>query len=187
MRSAIPISSSISEEMKRIAAPSATSYRLHILLRRRYPSWPRRSFSQITLRAAPAYQRLSCAALRSGALTTGTSAAGETGSSTYGPWRPGAGWPERTDPNKPVSKIAPASPRPLTLVAGVTEDTILDQIGPLSHLRCTAHHIGFGSMGADAAAHKAAAHKAAAHKAATHKTAAHEAAARGGALAHVAA
>jgi hypothetical protein len=186
MRSAIPISSSISEEMKRIAAPSATSNRLHILLRRRYPSWPRRSFSQITLTScARTSKAILCSASiwrATSTVMTGSSAAGETGSSTYGPWRPGAGWPERTDPNKPVSKIAPASPRPLTLVAGVTEDTILDQIGLLSHLRCTAHHIGFGSMGADAAAHKAATHRAAAHKAA-----AHEAAARGGALAHVAA
>jgi hypothetical protein len=48
----------------------------------------------------------------------------------------------------------------------------MDQIGLLSHLRCAAHHIGFWSMGPDAAAHEAAAH---------------EAAARGGAQAHVAA
>jgi len=71
----------------------------------------------------------------------------------------------------------PGKPARLTLVAGVTEDTILDQIGLLSHLRCAAHHIGFGSMGPDAAAHEAAADKAAAH----------EAGAWGGALAHVAA
>ena len=47
-------------------------------------------------------------------------------------------------------------------VARVTEDTILDQIGLLSHLRCAAHHIGFGSMGPDATAHDATAHDAAA-------------------------
>jgi hypothetical protein len=34
-------------------------------------------------------------ATRPSTVTTGMSAAGETGSSAYGPWRPGAGWPER--------------------------------------------------------------------------------------------
>jgi hypothetical protein len=53
-----------------------------------------------------------------------------------------------------------------------------DEVTPqLSHLRCAAHHIGFGSMRPDAAAHDATAHDATAH----------DAAAQGGALAHVAA
>ena len=75
--------------------------------------------------------------------------------------------PAMTRRPTPRLENRPGKSARLTLVARVKEDTILDQIGLLPHLRCTAHHIGFGSMGPDAAAH--------------------DATARGGALAHVAA